>query len=304
MNTRQLEYVMTVAQERSFSEAAKKLMISQPSLSQYVQKLEQELGASLFERTSPLRLTYAGEVYVATARRMLETEREMQRIITDIADEKIGRMVIAAGPLNSSCLLPRAVHAFYQEYPDVKMVIREMVEPEIFDHVRHGDVDLAITTMPVPEREFSYLPIGEEDFLLAVPRRYDINRRYANAGEAGTMVEIDLLECESYPFITLNANLLIHQILDSFCEEAGLHINKAIECGSIMGAYSLVRAGVGIALLPSTAMKFQGDRSSVCYYKVKQSRIKRALGVFYQKNKYVTKAMRYLIKILSDVSFR
>ena len=301
MNTRQLEYVMAVAQERSFSEAAKRLMISQPSLSQYIQKLEQELGALLFERTSPLRLTYAGEVYVATARKILETEREMQRVITDIADEKTGRIVVAAGPLNSSCLLPQVIRRFYEEYPNVKMTVREMVEPEIFDHVRHGDVDLAVTTMPVSGGEFTYLPIAQEDFLLAVPRSYEINRRYANAGEAGVLAEVDLLECEPYPFITLNPKLQLHKVLDSLCEESGLQINKAVECGSVMGAYFLVCAGVGVAMLPSTAMKFQLDRSSVCYYKVRQCRQKRGLGLFYQKNKYLTKAMTRLIEILSAV---
>ena len=71
MNTRQLQYILMIASTGSFSEAAKRLYVSQPSLSQYVHKLETELGVNLFERTNPLRLTYAGEVYVEAAKGIL-----------------------------------------------------------------------------------------------------------------------------------------------------------------------------------------------------------------------------------------
>lgn len=85
MNTRQLQYVLTVAEERSFSAAAEKLMISQPSLSQFMQKLEGELGANLFERTVPLSLTQAGELYVQMARKMLVEEAESrERVLVDM----------------------------------------------------------------------------------------------------------------------------------------------------------------------------------------------------------------------------
>ena len=77
MNDRQLKCVLTLAEEKSFSEAAKKLGISQPSLSQYIQKIEDECGIQLFERSLPLQLTYAGIIYIEHAKNIINFKKQM-----------------------------------------------------------------------------------------------------------------------------------------------------------------------------------------------------------------------------------
>ncbi len=107
MNSRQLQYVTTVAETGSISAAAQKLYISQPSLSQYIQKIEGELGIELFERTSPLRLTTAGKVYVETAKNILLEQSELEKVIGDIKDYKYGSLTIGTTPYWPAWVLHR-----------------------------------------------------------------------------------------------------------------------------------------------------------------------------------------------------
>jgi len=95
MDFHQLEYVMAIAEEKSFSKAAKKLYISQPSLSQYIMRLEEQIGIKIFDRTTnPLILTFAGEKYLEAAKNILILNNQLKRVLVDIADSKKGRLTI------------------------------------------------------------------------------------------------------------------------------------------------------------------------------------------------------------------
>ena len=118
MNTKQLQYVQTLARIGSFSGAAAELGISQPSLSQYVKKIEQELGVELFRRTgNQLSLTAAGEVYLEAGRRMLDEEAQMNARLGDLKADRRGVLRIGAAPFRTSSLLPRAIAAFRERFP-------------------------------------------------------------------------------------------------------------------------------------------------------------------------------------------
>ena len=99
MDFRELTYITAVADEHSVTEAAKRLYISQPSLSYIISKAEQELGVKLFDRkTNPLTLTYAGEIYVERAREILRIRDNMRRELTDIGHGQKGRINIGFSP--------------------------------------------------------------------------------------------------------------------------------------------------------------------------------------------------------------
>lgn len=113
MNTKKFYYASVLAREASFSKAAEKLGISQPSLSQYIKKIEDEVGMELFERAGGLvRLTNAGHVFVDAGRRILDTERQMENSLSDLAQNKTGSLVIGAAPYRASSMLPQATRAF------------------------------------------------------------------------------------------------------------------------------------------------------------------------------------------------
>ena len=99
MNTKQLQYVLTLYQEGSFSRAADTLNITQPSLSQYIKKIEREIGLELFDRTNgDVRITDAGRVYIEAGKKILDIEHQMENSFTDLASYKTGSLIIGAAP--------------------------------------------------------------------------------------------------------------------------------------------------------------------------------------------------------------
>ena len=107
MNTKQLHYVLTLAHEGSFSKAADTLNITQPSLSQYIKKIEREIGLELFDRANgDIRLTDAGRVYIDAGKKILDIEHQMENSFTDMADHKTGSLIIGAAPYRAASMLP------------------------------------------------------------------------------------------------------------------------------------------------------------------------------------------------------
>ena len=172
MNSRQLQYVITLAETKSFSEAAEKLMVSQPSLSQLISKLEDEIGVQLFERTVPLTITYAGEVYVNTAKKILSEEAEMQDTMAYLRGDNAGKLKIATGYLNAVAVLPELIAGFQRSHPNVQIEIFEDIEPNLKPLVDSGKVDLVLATSQFDSAGYEKVLIGEEQYLFAIPKSF------------------------------------------------------------------------------------------------------------------------------------
>ena len=146
MNTKQFQYVLTLAHEGSFSKAADLLNITQPSLSQYVKKIEKEIGTELFTRTNgDVRITDAGRIYIEASRRILDIEHQMENAFNDIAECKTGSLIIGTSPFRSASMMPVVAGKFKELHQNMYLVIREKTTAELLDGMEKGEFDLAIT---------------------------------------------------------------------------------------------------------------------------------------------------------------
>lgn len=295
LNTRQLFYVITVANEKSFSVAARKLMISQPSLSQYIQKLEKEIGIELFERVTPLKLTYAGEIFLKSAQKMLATEEEMNRILRDIKDEKSGKIVIGTGYFNAMILLPHIIQLFLEEYPDIQIEVVERVEPELKELAGNGEVDLVIATQRIDDTAFQEIEFVQEEFLFAVPKM--LIESMPSDKQPKELSYIDMGIFEEQPFVMLGTQVHMHRLLDQICKNNGFLPKKSVTCTSLNTAYSMVKAGIGVTIIPYSAYRYDRCRE-VVYFHIRNNDIMRDLNIYYKKERYLTKAMKGFIEVL------
>lgn len=295
MNERQFECVLTLAEEKSFSEAAKRLGISQPSLSQHIQKIEDECGNVLFERSIPLKLTYAGEFYVRYARNIINAKKQMQSILSDVSDEQAGKIVIGAGPLNSITYLPHIISRYRKEWPKVEIVMCELPERELYIKAGMDALDLVITTQVVDEKKFEYIPIFKEEMMLAIREDHPFCREHGTDAE-GRYV-ISSADCTDLAFIEMDESFPIQKCLTSMFVSLGKTPGYVIKCASIMTAYSLAMEGVGVMLLPSGAIKY-GSEDGMRYYHLDPVPGVRTLGAYYPKGKYITKALKAFIDML------
>ncbi|MEN6314888.1 MAG: LysR family transcriptional regulator, partial [Clostridiaceae bacterium] len=163
MDFRQLHYMLKVAEEKSFSKAAKKLYISQPSLSQYISNVEQQLGVRLFDRTTnPLTLTYAGELYEETAKNILYLKDQLLSQMDDIANLQRGHITIGISPFRSTYFLPTILPLFKKNYPGIDVSLAEGTMAELLELAINGATDFSIMTLPIPGELMSYDPIMTE----------------------------------------------------------------------------------------------------------------------------------------------
>jgi DNA-binding transcriptional LysR family regulator len=302
MDFRQLKYMLMVAEERSFSKAAQKLYIAQPSLSQYIQKLESQLGVELFDRsTSPLRLTYAGELYAETAKHILDLNMQLSQQMEDIVDFKKGRLVIGLSTFRSTYIMPMLLPSFYEKFPGIDVVLVEGTSPELYDLAVKGVTDISIMTLPINEEHFSYESIMEEEILLALPPHHSICEKFkaAKKDKARHKIELSCL-CEE-PFILLKQNQKLHRISTYLCEQAGFKPKIILETESIEAAHAFAAAGMGITFIPDTIASFNRFLEQPLYFSLEEFKATRTLVIAYRKGKYISKAAKEFINLAQTV---
>lgn len=301
MNTKQLEYVLVLSREGSFSKAADALNITQPSLSQYIKKIEKEIGLPLFDRTNgEVRLTDAGHVYLESGKQILDLEQQMTAKFLDIANHKSGTLRIGTSPFRSASMMPVIAKHFQTIYPGMYLIIEEMETHELIDGCEHGDFDFCLTMLPVDERIFAYEPIVEEELVLAVPASYDPltsvslpDRKYP---------AIDANQLNGLSFIMITESQVMQKALNSLCLDHDLHINTAAVVKSLEAQIAMVRAGVGVALVPTGIERFCSD-SEVRLYSFTQQLPKRKVVAMWRKDRYLSQAARDLIEGMKKIDW-
>ncbi len=301
MNTKKSQYVLTLANCGSFAQAAAALGISQPSLSQYIKKIEQELGTELFDRTGgSVRLTDAGRIYLEAGRKMIEIEHQMMGALNDLSEHKTGSVVVGTSPYRSAGMMPIIARRFQEQYPGMHLVVEEMTSQELSEATEHGQFDLCITMKPINERLFCYERIAEEELILAVPQSFrDLS---AEGIPDRKYPAIDAKAIDRQPFVMITEGQWMQQALNNLSLDYGLSLQKATVVKSLEAQIAMVRAGVGMALLPSGIERFCSS-DEVKYYSFKQALPKRDVVVMWQRDRQLNQITRDLIGIMKDVSW-
>lgn len=301
MNLKQFQYVLTLAHSGTFAKAAENLNISQPSLSQYVKKIETQLGVELFDRTgSAVRLTDAGHIYIESGRKILDLERQMIGQFNDLKEYKTGSVIVGTSPYRSASMMPTVAKQFRKQYPGVHLVIEEMTSQELIEATEHGQFDLCLTMLPVNERLFQYEKITEEELILAVPKSYPEfptasvpNRKYPS---------IDAKLLNNHHFVMITEGQFMQQALYNLASDHSLSLQKAAVVKSLEAQIAMVRAGVGIALLPCGIESFC-SLDEVTFYSIKQDLPKREVVVMYKQGQPLTQVTSALVNIMKEISW-
>lgn len=301
MNTKQLKYILTLAKEGSFSKAAEILNISQPSLSQYVKKIEQQLGAELFDRINgDVRLTNAGEAYVDTARKILDLEYHLEARILDVASHKSGSITVGTSPYMAATMMPKIAKAFQQVYPGMHIVIREGTTDELVDAMEHGEFDMCLTILPVDEKVFLVDKIGKEEMVLAVPSSYEPMDCSERSDCLYPCVDIDVLNGKS--LVMLTDTQFMQRQLDELIAYYSLDVGIAAVVKSLDAQIAMVKAGVGIAVVPSGVKRFCSDRD-VRFYSFKQNLPKRDIAIIWRKDRKLPNVAIELLDVIKNIAW-
>lgn len=299
MEPKALRYVLKVAEEKNFSLAAKKLFISQPSLSQFIQNLEEQIGTQLFDRTSsPLQLTYIGELYIRHAKAVLDLQQQFKQQVEDVLDSKRGRVVIGCSPFRSAYLLARMLPSFWERYPNIEVILKEDNTYSLEEMVQDGVVDVAISLLPVDEKRFDYEVLFKERMVLAIPPSHHVAEVYnLTAGKHEKMPVVPLSAFADTPFIRMNKKHKLHEMLFDYCRQAGFEPKIALETESMITAQALAGAGMGATLLPETLIVAEHFDKEPCYVRLSHNPSRTVIAIF-RKDRYRSKATQLFLEAI------
>ena len=247
ISARQLAAVLAVAKNGSFIAAAAELQMSQPALTRTIKRLEDVLGVQLFERTTrAVRLTSAGREFVAVARRIADDLRITAANMRAIADQQRGRVIVSAIMSVANGVLPGAIAAYRRERPGIEIHIRDGVHGDVVDDVKSGVADFAVNYLQDAPEGVSATPLGRGYFELVASRRSEIG--------ASRRTSIRFDELRDVPLISMPPESQTRRLLDATAAVRGIPLNHAVVVSQIPSLLSLIRAGVGVGLAPSTAI--------------------------------------------------
>lgn len=253
MEFRQFQYILKVAQMGSITRAAEALFLTQPALSHLIAKVEREEGFKIFDRsTNPISLTYAGERYLATIRRIIELGDQLHEEISDISSHKRGKLIIGIPSSRATCLLPRILPEYLRCYPNVEVQTVEGNFRRLTDAVRKGQVDFAVLPHLDGLAEFRCIDLFEDELFLVTqkdalpPSAYDLDKD-------GNRV-IRLAELKNYPFILTTNGHGIRNAINVLFEYHGMKPRIFMETDHNEIAFGLAAAGIGAAIIAGMMM--------------------------------------------------
>ncbi len=308
-----LDYVYAVYKEGSFTKAAEKLFISQPSLSAAIKTVESRVGAPLFERSAGgVHLTEIGREYVDSAERIMRLRDEFANKIHDIYGLETGKLTVGGTNYLSSYILPKIITRFSERYPKIEVTLTEANSLTLGEMVENEELDIVIDSFDETFDEYESYPLVNEDILLCVPKDRQINQGlcdYAIDFEALYRGDPGALQVPSVPiahfreenFILLKQGNDMYYRAVRFFEEAGISPKVSFSVDQLNISYALAQLGMGVSFATDTLVRYGSFEDKITLYKVSREHSDRTLYVAHKKNKYCTAAMAKFIEVAQEV---
>jgi DNA-binding transcriptional LysR family regulator len=241
MEIHQLRYFVAVAEEGSFSRAAARVRVAQPSLSQQIRKLEAEVGQPLFDRLPrSVVLTEAGRCLIEYARQILASIGDARRCVDELKGKIAGNVAVGAIPTIAPYVLPELVVTFQQHYPDVTLHIVEDVTAGIVRRIEAGELDVALASTCQKSPSLRIEPIGVEPLLALVPEAHSLAKQ--------SVITFD--DLKSQRFLLLHEMHCLSQQVHHQLESRRLHPEIALAGSQLSTIANMVAAGIGVSIVP------------------------------------------------------
>lgn len=290
MEMHQLRYVVAVARAGNFSRAAEQCHVSQPSLSQQILKLEEELGERLFDRMKrEARLTSHGEAFLPRAVRILEEVDAARREASDAQSLVHGRLTVGVLPTIAPYLLPDVLAGFAARFPGVEIVVQEDTTARLLKLAQAYEIEFALASLPITDSRMEVRELFTEELRLALPPGHALTRK--------RIVKLSDLENERF-ILMKEGHCLGDQVLN-FCERRDLRPTINFRSAQLETIQALVRSGVGISLVPAMATHSFGDNLPE-YRSLPAPRPERKIVALWPKQRPLGRAANEFLKHIGE----
>jgi DNA-binding transcriptional LysR family regulator len=244
LNLREIRAFVTVAQAGNFTRAAAQLHLSQPALTVQIRRLEEIVGARLFDRNSrSVALTQTGRELLPILRRSLD---DMERVLRDaraLGEGMGGTVRLACLPTFAASVLPDLIRAFREQVPRAVFQIRDAVASTVVDLVRSEEVDIGLTGGDVIDASLEILHSGADRLVVVCPKTHPLARKRRIAVE----------DLARWPLVLTASGTSVRSVVNAALSATGCALDVACEPTYMMTAVAMVRGGLGVTILPATA---------------------------------------------------
>ena len=291
MEMQQLRYVVAVARMGNFSRAAEQCHVAQPSLSQQIQKLEDELGERLFDRMKrEARLTAHGEAFLRRAVRILEEVDAAKREAADAQSLLRGTLTVGVLPTIAPYLLPAVLVMFAEKFPGVEVVVQEDTTARLLKLAQAYEIDFALASRPIHDDRIEVRDLFAEELRLAIPPGHPLTRKRT----------VSLADLRNERLIVMKEGHCLGDQVLGFCERRELKPNISFRSAQLETIQALVFSGVGISLIP--AMAARAEREGLPEYRsLSAPPPERTIVAFWPKPRQLGRAAAEFLKLISGL---
>ncbi|WDV93571.1 LysR family transcriptional regulator [Brevibacillus parabrevis] len=283
MELLQLQYFLTVARLEHVTEAARSLHVTQSSLSKTIQRLEEDLGAPLFDRVGRrLRLNEHGSRFLLRAERALLELEEGKREIRDWTQAEYGTLKLA---VTNASTLPGILSEFRKQWPMIHFHVQMVTTQEMLTALRRGEAEFCLSSFPVQDDEIQCQTLFLDPILVAVPKNHRLAGRRSVA----------LAELQGEWFVGVKRGYATRDLVDAVCHEAGFEPAYVYEGDEPARLVTFVEAGIGIAFIPCTGRSLH---EQVHYLRIEDQRLAREITLLWHKSRYISRAAQHFRRVV------
>src|SRR5262249_9993298 len=301
LTARQLYAVLAVAEYNSFIAAASFLKTSQPALTRTIKRVEDVLGVRLFDRsTRRVAITAAGKEFVAVAERMLNDLRISVGSMREIGAEQRGRIIVSSIMSVANGLFPAIVAKYRASRPGIEIVLREGVHGTVLEDVRSGAADLGVTYVDDVPDFVEAKRMSREVFEVILPRTHPlIKASKKTSKKTSKRSSVTLADLVGFPLVSLPYESRTRRIIDGPASTAGYTLQHVATVTQFSTMMSFVRAGVGIAIVPSGAIVGLLGKD-LAVLTLSKPRLSRDVGLIWLRGRELTPAARGFAVIVEE----
>ncbi len=306
-----MDYIYEVYKERSFSRAAKNLYLSQSSLSLTVKSAEKRIGMEIFDRSkNPIRLTEFGEHYIRAVEEIRGIESRLENYIYDTNHLKRGSIVVGTGNFFAAYLVPPAVSAFRERYPNIGMKLIEGRTIDLAEDLNKGNIDVLVTNGSLDPSVYSGTVLFQEHMVLVVPKRFFeappssdsllTSEILEDAGRFEAVPGACLDDFYQVPFIGLRPGNDSRLRWERMFADVEKRPRVLMEMDQSSTAFSMAVSGIGACVVGDTIARYRGISDDIWLYKLEGPDAERNVTVYIKSREYVSRAMEEFIRILTE----
>ena len=285
-NLQLLDQFVVLARTKNFTRAAEELHLSQSALSRSIQKLEDQLGQSLFERKPrEVALTDIGVLLLERAKEILKL---MEHTFSELSEaNRRGRVRLGTIPTIAPYFLPALLSAFAKLHPEISIIVQEDTTDTLIKRCTHGEIDLAILAQPVIAKQLELEPLFEEELLLVMPIGHPLE----------AVKKITAESVDGYPFVMLNEAHCLSENIASFCRKQSIQPVTVERTSQLATVQELVTLNHGVSIVPEMACRIDTSDQRT-YRHFSGSKPSRTVAMMWNPSRFQSKAMQALMQHL------